>query len=547
MQILLLGGLLMFLFGCKGKNNTGNTTNFTLADATEIHFTYDNFSGEQFYLDAIVNKINDKGAKLSLKKRVGPMNYTGKTKEGTLSMNRAQVDELFEILGRYDLKAYSELPKKSASSSPSRTLYILKGDDIIYAVPFNAKFPETLPPEEDILYYELFNFFNDIIAREPGWEEVIGVNLNDPRENSAYYDRTVTWFGREVKLVPGTGTFYEDGSFAEIDYEGKDWWVEEGFTGEWTIDPEHMDDGINKEGSLTVNTDGSLTLVADGETYTGKVGTIRRYNSSAGITLNLPAGNYGAEVVPLYDESYEKIRISCYPGPVPEPQFDAIDIYLKNDSKAKNNAEEDYDMNAPELYYQGHASARIETAEGKVIYIDPFAGDGYDLPADLILITHDHFDHTQTDLIREKNPDCVIISQKEALEGGTHQSFDFDYVKVEAVEAGYNRNHNVKDCVGYVLTFSNDAKVYFSGDTSKTPQMAEMDGIDYAFFCCDGVYNMGMEEASECAKLVGATHSIPYHMIPADPQNNFDEELAETFDAEGRIILKPGDYLPLEK
>jgi len=56
-----------------------------------------------------------------------------------------------------------------------------------------------------------------------------------------------------------------------------------------------------------------------------------------------------------------------------------------------------------------------------------------------------------------------------------------------------------------------------------------------------------MEEASECAKLVGATHSIPYHMIPADPQNNFDEELAETFDAEGRIILKPGDYLPLEK
>jgi len=37
------------------------------------------------------------------------------------------------------------------------------------------------------------------------------------------------------------------------------------------------------------------------------------------------------------------------------------------------------------LLYQGHASLRLTTAEGKVIYIDPYAGTGYDLPADLIL------------------------------------------------------------------------------------------------------------------------------------------------------------------
>ena len=32
------------------------------------------------------------------------------------------------------------------------------------------------------------------------------------------------------------------------------------------------------------------------------------------------------------------------------------------------------------LYYQGHGSFRITTAEGKVIYVDPHAGDGYDSP-----------------------------------------------------------------------------------------------------------------------------------------------------------------------
>lgn len=44
------------------------------------------------------------------------------------------------------------------------------------------------------------------------------------------------------------------------------------------------------------------------------------------------------------------------------------------------------------LLYQGHASFRLRY-DNNVIYIDPFAGEGYDLPADLVLITHEHRDH----------------------------------------------------------------------------------------------------------------------------------------------------------
>ena len=40
------------------------------------------------------------------------------------------------------------------------------------------------------------------------------------------------------------------------------------------------------------------------------------------------------------------------------------------------------------LLYQGHGSLRIVTSERKVIYIDPYAGEGYDLPADLITDLH---------------------------------------------------------------------------------------------------------------------------------------------------------------
>jgi L-ascorbate metabolism protein UlaG (beta-lactamase superfamily) len=210
--------------------------------------------------------------------------------------------------------------------------------------------------------------------------------------------------------------------------------------------------------------------------------------------------------------------------------------------------EEKEEIMAAKLLYQGHASIRITTAEGKTIYVDPFMGEGYDVPADLILITHGHSDHTQTQLIKTKNPDCETITYKEALKGGEHQSFDLGYVKVEAVEAGYNRNHNVKDCVGYILTFSNGATLYLSGDTSKTKDMDHMAEreLDYAFLCCDGVYNMDTKEASECAELIGAKHSIPYHMIPANKGNGFDRKVAESFNANGRIILEPGEELDIE-
>ena len=124
------------------------------------------------------------------------------------------------------------------------------------------------------------------------------------------------------------------------------------------------------------------------------------------------------------------------------------------------------------LLYQGHGSARIITAEGKVIYIDPFMGDGYDIPADLVLMTHGHYDHTQENLITAKNEGCTVIKWSDALKDGEYKNYDLGFVNIETVEAGYNKNHDVSECVGYILTFSDGIKIYFSGDTSTTPSMS---------------------------------------------------------------------------
>ena len=199
----------------------------------------------------------------------------------------------------------------------------------------------------------------------------------------------------------------------------------------------------------------------------------------------------------------------------------------------------------PTLLYMGHASIRIVTGESKVIYIDPYVGDAYDLPADLILVTHDHYDHNALDLVSNRSDDCTVITQKEALADG---NFDLGYVDVEAVEAGNNKNHSINECVGYVLTFSNGKKVYVSGDTSTTDQMAQLadENIDYAFFCCDGVYNMDLDEAAKCAELVQAKHNIPYHIVEAENPEHFDKARAEQFAAPNKMILEPGDEITVE-
>ena len=203
------------------------------------------------------------------------------------------------------------------------------------------------------------------------------------------------------------------------------------------------------------------------------------------------------------------------------------------------------ELGKPVLHYQGHGSFRITTAEGKVIYVDPYAGEGYELPADLILVSHGHHDHTAVNLITNRNPGCREIWYTEALVNGTYKTFDLGYATVEAVQAGNNPNHDINVCVGWLITLADGISVYATGDTSTTGQMAELAerDIHYGLYVCDGIYNMDLAEASECAKTVNAIHSIPYHMAPG---KLFDHARAEAFDGPGRIIVAPGEEITLE-
>lgn len=193
------------------------------------------------------------------------------------------------------------------------------------------------------------------------------------------------------------------------------------------------------------------------------------------------------------------------------------------------------------LLYQGHGSLRMTTDSGKVIYIDPFAGDGYNKAADLILVTHQHHDHNCIDL-PPKNPGCVIWQNFDALNNGKYETLKLDFAVIEAVEA-YNHHHKKEECVGYIVT-ADGVSVYFAGDTGETEEMSRLAKrkLDYAVLPMDYTYTMDIPETIHCAEIIAAKHTIPVHMSPG---KLFDHSRAKKFTAPGALIVNPGETIEL--
>ena len=174
----------------------------------------------------------------------------------------------------------------------------------------------------------------------------------------------------------------------------------------------------------------------------------------------------------------------------------------------------------------------ITCKEGKRIAIDPFNVSSGVEPADLILITHNHYDHCSIKDIEKLKKDGTIvaipadsqskITKIENVEMHTVEvgdEFEFGKVKIEAV-ASYNVDKNFhpkrEGWLGYLIKMPG-VIVYHAGDSDKIPEMKNLTGYGkhgntfIALLPVSGTYTMTAEEAANVASLLSPDYAIPMH------------------------------------
>jgi L-ascorbate metabolism protein UlaG (beta-lactamase superfamily) len=175
------------------------------------------------------------------------------------------------------------------------------------------------------------------------------------------------------------------------------------------------------------------------------------------------------------------------------------------------------------LDWLGHSSFKITNK--RVIYIDPYNIQA-DEKADIILITHSHYDHCSIEDIKELVKDRTIIiippdcqSKLSGIQGiNVHlakpgKKIEAFGIIVEAVPA-YNINKNFheksNEWVGYIIN-TDGKKIYHAGDTDFIPEMKEIKDIDVALLPVGGKYTMDAAEAAKAANAIKPKIAVPMH------------------------------------
>jgi len=222
------------------------------------------------------------------------------------------------------------------------------------------------------------------------------------------------------------------------------------------------------------------------------------------------------------------------------------------------------------LTWLGHATFRIETPEGKTLYVDPWIagnpmcpdGDKKVKKADVLICTHGHFDHIAdaVDVARQHNATAVGIYElcswleKKGVKqiapmnkGGTQTVADVKITMVHAVHScGILDGDQIVyggEAAGYVLEFSNGVKLYHAGDTNVFSDMAIIRDLyqpKIALLPIGDRFTMSPREAAYACKLLQPETVIPMHFGTFPLLTGKPSELQKLAPEVKVLELKPG-------
>lgn len=207
------------------------------------------------------------------------------------------------------------------------------------------------------------------------------------------------------------------------------------------------------------------------------------------------------------------------------------------------------------ISWLGHDGFKIKNS--KTIYVDPYVMEAGE-KADIILISHEHFDHCSPGIIKKiVTSNTTIITTpavKQQLSGTKAKEIRavkpgekiiVDDVSVETVPA-YNVNKfrspgqpfhsKQEEMLGFIVTM-NAIRIYHAGDTDSIPEMEGLH-IDIACLPVSGTYVMTAEEAAESTKHIKAKIAIPMHYGSIVGDDSDAERFKKLSSCDVRILSK---------
>ncbi len=174
---------------------------------------------------------------------------------------------------------------------------------------------------------------------------------------------------------------------------------------------------------------------------------------------------------------------------------------------------------AARIHWLGHDTFRLEGE--KTVYIDPWKLPDGAPPADVILITHEHYDHCSSeDVEKIRTPKTVVAAPAAAAEKlqppvtvvRAGEKVVLNGLLVEVVPA-YNvdKSFHPREAghVGYIITLGGE-RIYHTGDTDPIPEMEGLQ-VDIALLPVSGKYVMDADQAAELAGKLQPRLAIPMH------------------------------------